>query len=327
MSDADETNASTDWRSDYRRATAHPPPGAKARVFRALSAPRASSRALVPAFLVAAAAGGVVVATLWPSTVTGPRHEEGLALIATKAKVSGEGRVLQLEAGRLAVSVWGAPLVIEAKGRRVEVEAAVAVIEVAGDQVQVTPFDGVVSLDGAHMSAPRPATRPDDVRALESLEAADAPLVRAEARAVAAVEAGAWSSAAEAWSVVAASTSLRAEVALVKRGELELRRLAVPARARDTFDEAARRFPKGALALERSLSALEAAATLKDWADVERRGREFETSFPTSERLEEVRRARATALHGLDQLAAACALADTLSAPLPFSESCRSSER
>jgi hypothetical protein len=318
-----------DWRRDYRQATEAPPVGAKGRVWRAMTAPRpASRRWLMPAFGGAMAAGVLLVLAVWPRAVSEARAGEGFAYVATAATFSREGRHLSLEAGRLATSVWGAPVQVHVRGRRVEVEAAIAVVEVAGDQVRVLPVDGSVLVDGERVFA-TPATRAQagEMGALTALEPPDAPLTRAEARAAVALEAGAWPDAAAALSEVAASTSLRAEVALVKRGELELRRLAAPAKARATFDEAAARFPAGSLAMERSLSALEAAAALADWPDVDRRARAFEASFPTSERLDEVRRARALALYGLHDVARACEAARSLGEPVPFQAECTADER
>ncbi|MDX2009284.1 MAG: hypothetical protein SFW67_03790 [Myxococcaceae bacterium] len=318
-----------DWRRDYRQATEAPPVGARARVWRAMTVAKpASRRWLMPAFAGAMAAGVLLVLALWPRAVNEARAGDGFAYVATTATLSREGRHLALGAGRLALSVWGAPVQVDVRGRRVEVEAARAVVEVAGDRVRVLPVDGSVLVDGERVTA-SPATRAEagDVGALCALEPTDAPLTRAEARATVAFEAGAWSDAAAAWSEVAASSSLRAEVALVKRGELELRRLSAPEKARATFDEAAARFPAGSLAMERSLSALEAAAALADWQDVARRTQAFETAFPTSERLGEVRRARALALYALRSVAEACEVARTLSQPVPFQAECASHER
>jgi hypothetical protein len=320
-----------DWRRDYRQATELPPVGAKARVWRAMTTAKAPTRRwLAPAFVGAMAAGVVVVVVLalWPRAVTGPQTGEGFGLVATSATLSREGRALRLEGGRVALSVWGAPVRLEARGRRVELEAAIAVVEVAGDAVRVLPVDGVVLVEGERVQA-TPASRAaaGDVSALRALEPAEAPLTRAEARAAAAVEAGAWQDAASAYDEVAASTSLRAEVALLKRGELELRRLAAPARARATFDEAAVRFPDGSLSMERSLSALEAAAALSDFRDVARRAEAFEVAFPQSERLDEVRTARAMALYALREPGPACEVARTLRHPAPFSAECTLHER
>jgi hypothetical protein len=192
----------------------------------------------------------------------------------------------------------------------------------------VLPVDGVVLLEGARVRATATSrAAAGDVGPLAAIEDAEAPVARAEAVAAAAVEAGAWDEAITAYSLVAASTSLRAEVALLKRGALELRQLSAPARARATFDEAATRFPAGALALERSLSALEAAAALSDWSDVDRRAQAFEATFPSSERLDEVRRARALALYALHRVDAACLVARSLRQPVPFSPECQADER
>ncbi|MCA2981848.1 MAG: hypothetical protein INH41_00830 [Myxococcaceae bacterium] len=318
------------WREAYRQATERPPPGAKARVWRAMAAPPRGDgrRWWAPAFAAAMATGALLVLALWPKPVTGSALGDGYALFARGATYSVEGRQVSLRRGRLAVSVWGAPLRVDAGGQRVEVESAVAVFEMAGEQMRVLPVDGVVLVEGARVRATSVSrTAAGDVGPLLALEPAEAPLSRAEVVAAAAVEAGAWDEAVAAYALVAASTSLRAEVALLKRGELELRQLSAPARARATFDEAASRFPTGALALERSLSALEAAAALSDWSDVDRRAQAFEATFPASERLAEVRRARALALYALHQVDAACRVAQHLRQPVPFSPQCPADER
>lgn len=317
-----------DWREQYREATASPPLGAKQRVWRALASSRApvERRWLVAAFVAAAAAGVALVVGLWPKASSGPQSGEGYALVATQARLTQAQRTVRLERGRVALSVWGAPVVIEAGPRRIEVEAAVVVVEVAGEQVTATPYFGFVRVDGAPVRN-EASVPPGDVQALLALEPVEATVVRAEARAAAAIEARAWEQAAKAYGEVAASGSLRAEVALLKRGELELRQLGAPARARATFDEAGARFPSGTLALERSLSALEAAAALSDWPDVERRALAFEAGFPASERVPEVRRARAAALYALHRVEEACALAGGLPTPMPFAAACRSFER
>jgi hypothetical protein len=318
-----------DWRRDYRQATAQPPLGAKARVWAAMTTPApAPRRWLMPAFVASLAAGVALALALWPRTSSEARAVDGFAWVATKAAFSRDGHRLVLERGRLALSVWGGPVEVTVRGRHVEVDAAVAVLEVAGEAVRVLPVHGHVIVDGQRVAATAETrAQAGDVSALTALEPADAPLTRAEARAAMAVEAGAWDEAVTAYDEVAASTSLRAEVALVKRGELELRRLLAPAKARATFDEAAARFPKGSLAMERSLSALEAAAALADWNDVSARAHAFEAAFPKSERLDEVRRARALAAYALHELGAACALARTLRQPVPFLAECTSPER
>jgi hypothetical protein len=317
------------WRERYRLETAAPPAGAEQRVWQALRAPRRSSnQRLALAFVAAAAAGVLAVLLGWPTTINGPVTGEGFAAVATGARLTRDARTLTLAAGRLVVSVWGQPVTVEAGGRRVELEAAQCAVLVAGERVEVWPVEGVVVVDGVAVeAAPRTRAAAGDVSALAALEAAEAPLVRAEARARSAVEAHAWAEAVRAYDVIAASSSLRAEVALVKRGELELRQLGAPARARATFDEAAARFPDGSLAAERALSALEAAAALADWGDVERRAQAFESAFPSSERLAEVRQARAAALWATGRADAACALAATLPTPPPFAPRCGARER
>jgi hypothetical protein len=75
----------------------------------------------------------------------------------------------------------------------------------------------------------------------------------------------------------------------------ELRRLAQPLRALASFDEGDVRFPDGTLAMERSLSALEAAVAGQQWESAVQRADRFLTRFPSTERSAEVRRVRDSA--------------------------------
>jgi hypothetical protein len=274
------------------------------------------------AFAAAMATGALLVLALWPRPVTGTALGDGYALAATGAAYSVEGRQVSLHRGRLAVSAWGAPLRVEAGGQRVEVESAVAVFEVAGEQVRVLPVDGVVLLQARGCGRRRRAARPRVTWGRSWPRARrGAPRPR-RGGGVGGGGGRRLEEAVTAYGLVAASTSLRAEVALLKARRARAAAAVGPGPGAGHLRRGGRPVPAGALALERSLSALEAAAALADWGDVDRRAEAFEASFPASERLDEVRRARALALYALHQVDAACVVARSLRQPTPFSSEC-----
>jgi outer membrane protein assembly factor BamD (BamD/ComL family) len=91
-----------------------------------------------------------------------------------------------------------------------------------------------------------------------------------------------------AFEAVGRQGGLRAEAALLRKGQLELWTKAEPERALRTLAEAARRYPQGDLARENALSRLEAVMALERWAEVRREAGEFVARFPSSERQGEV---------------------------------------
>lgn len=285
----------SDWRKTYRDATAAPSPGARARVWHSMQQPRATTR-WIPVLAFAAVAAAVL-AIVWPRTATRAEALEGFAYQATEARFERSASTFSLESGRLVVSAWQTPVVVTAAGRRIEIDAAVAVIEVAGETLRVVPLDGTVIVDGA-MQRPTEASAP--VQTLTEFEPADAPLLRAEARAALATQHQRWDEAAAELSIVARSSSLRAEAALLKRGELELRFQKRPEIALATFDEGDARFPTGPLAEERALSALEAAVALKR-PDVVTRASVFLSRFPASHRASDVRAVQAQVVGNTDE--------------------------
>lgn len=308
---------STDWRSEYREATAAPHPAVKERVWRSMQTPKA--RTSRPLLMVAAASLALVLGVIaWPKTTSTSRQADGFAWVSTNARLEGDGASLTLHTGTLQVSAWATPVTVSAGGKTVSIDAAIASITVAGDSVSIIANEGAVLVDGERMHA-KPGS---DVSAVLALESAEAPILRAEAAADLATTERRWDDASQALSVVAASSSLRAEAALLKRGELEFRQLKAPARALASFDEGDARFPAGSLSLERALSALEATVALSRWADAVTRADAFLSRFPDSERLDEVRAVRASALQAQGKTAEACAAAKGLKSPPPFFSSC-----
>jgi hypothetical protein len=246
----------------------------------------------------------------WPSGTTTTFAGEGLAVQAKGAQFTREGRTLRLTSGALTVSAWGAPAAIVARDKRIQLEAAVVSVSVAGERVEVQPIAGVVVIDGERREATdRSRSLAGDWSAVEALEGPEAKALRAQAQAERAVDARAWEAAVEAYGVVAKSSTLRAEAALLKRGELELRHLGRAQQALASFDEGDARFPEGVLSQERALSALEASVSLKSWPEALRRAEAFGRRFPQSERLDDVRRVQASALLALGRRDEACALA------------------
>lgn len=312
----------SDWRERYRAATLTPPVGAKQRVWKALGESKAAPGRRTLVFGALAAAAGALLVLAWPAGRTTSFVGEGMAMQANGAQLVREGRTLRLSEGTLTVSAWGAPVLILARDSRVELAAAVVAVRVAGERVEVLPIEGVVVVNGeAREATERSRALAGDWSAVRSLESADAAALRAQAAGERAVEARAWEAAAAAYGVVAQSGTLRAEAALLKRGELELRHLGRTAQALASFDEGDARFPEGSLGQERALSALEASVSLATWPEVLRRAEAFERRFPSSERLDDVRRVQRAALLSLGRREEACALAARL--PGPPAQECR----
>jgi hypothetical protein len=299
-----------DWRREYRDATQAPPRGAKERVWKRLDgAERPASRRWVPVLAVACAAAAALVAVVaWPRTETTSWRTDGSAVAVQDARYTFDAanNTLTLERGTVTASVWSGPVLhVQSHGRRVEVEAAVVVVSVAGDVVTVTPVEGSVLVDQQRVEAAHAPAVPQ-AAAVQALEPKDAKAQRASTQAQRALEAGRYEEAARAFDEVARSGSLGAEAALLRKGDLELRRLGAPERALGTFDDGDARFPDGSLGAERALSALDALAELRRWSDVEARAARFLADFPASERRQDVVRLRVGALFELGRSAEAC---------------------
>lgn len=289
-------STSSDWRKTYRDATEAPHPAVKERVWRGLEPGRPARRA--PRWVLAVSATAAVLALAWwltPRARSVAQAREGYAFVTTGAVFTEGANALSLESGRVVVSAWRAPVVVRAGSSTIAVESAVAVVEVAAERVTVRAIDGVVTMNGVRQFASSERQREDSLDAVRALEPAEAPVLRAEAAAERASQEQRWDDARAALNVVAASGSLRAEAALLKRGELELRRQHDAARALATFDEGDTRFPNGTLAMERALSAIEASVALQQWPQTVARCDRFLSTFPDSHRAEEVRTARSAA--------------------------------
>lgn len=291
-----------DWRKTVREETAHPPTGARERIWAALrqAVPRRSLRVHPWVALAATCAATIAVGlVLWPKESGRTWITDGaVVLISPGAQVQYDRRNNEVTVldGRMAASVWAGPrLRVSARGHVVDVEAAVTVIEVAADTVTVSPVDGWLVLDGERVDATEATRTRAGPTGLEALEPKDASLRRTGRLAELAVEHRQWDAAALALGEVAKTSSLEAEVALARKGEIELRRLNDPSQALATFDEAARRFPDGSLAQELELSALEAEVALGRFDAVQARAARFLARFPASERVDEVRRVSAAA--------------------------------
>lgn len=297
MSQTNPPDASAGWRDEYREATEAPHPAVKERVWRAMQdTPQRRGLGWRLPLLAAGVAALVAVAVFWPRNVSTSEAHDGFAFVATDARFEHRQQTFTLSNGRLGVSSWNTPVVIDAKGQRIEAESAMVVVEVAGDRVSVHGVEGAFVIDGErHEATDASRAAAGDVGALRSLEGPEAPLARAETLATSAMQAQRWDDASRALSVVAKSSSLRAEAALLKRGELELRHLEQPVRALASFDEGDARFPEGTLAMERSLSALEATVAARQWEAAVQRADRFLTRFPAHERSAEVLRVRQSA--------------------------------
>jgi len=317
-----------DWCKDLREATARPPAGARERVWRRLdSASRVGtgSRAvrwvLATATVLAVAAGVALVRR--PQGTSAQFVDAGVAAVQRQARLERTSpREWTLREGSLAVSVWGEPVTIHAGTRTVKVEAAQAWLQVAGDRVDVVANDGVIWVDSEAL-APRPGQqRPPALESLAALEPAEAKAVRRLAEAQDAVANSDWPRAVRALDVVAHTSALRAEAALLQKGELELRQLHDPAGALATFGEGDARFPTGSLSVERALSGIDAAVALERWDDVVGRASRFLEAFPTNERVDDVRATQAATLLRLGRRAEACHVAAELVDPSRFAGQC-----
>lgn len=300
----------------FRDATAVPPPGSSARVWRALQAPRAPrpSPMLIPAFVLSTALGIGIVALVVRVGRAEPLRwsDPHAAVLSTSARASFDvsTRRVTLKSGEVALSSWGGPpLILSTAQHTVRVEAGVAVVRVAGDSVTVSPVAGLVWLDESPVRASpesRRAAGPlgDEVLALESAAARPRRML---ARADDLIAERQFDGAVQTLTAVAQLGGLDAEVALYKRGELELRALSRPEAALTTFEAGDARFSKGALSQERSLSAIEACVKLERWPSVLERTEAFLAQHADSERADELRLLHASALTALGRLPEGCA--------------------
>jgi hypothetical protein len=299
----------------FKEATASPPRGSRERVWRALDAPPAPRRSLmlIPVFAAAVLVGVSVTALVLRPSSTDQRWNDSNAVVvwrAAHASLDVQNRQVTVKSGEVALSSWGGPpLELRAAGHTVRVESGVAVVLVAGASVTVSPIDGAVWFDGTsmHANAASRTAAGELGREVLELESAVARPRRMLARADESVAEKNFDAAVATLSAVAELGTLDAEVALYKKGELQLRQLGRPEAALDTFDDGEARFVDGALTQERRLSALEACVKLSRWSAVVSRADAFLARHSDSERVDEVRLLHAGALAQLGDLKGACA--------------------
>lgn len=293
--------------------TAEVPAGARERVWRRLGsqAPARSAPLWLKGLALAActAAGFAVVSSLSVPAATVFKFDRAVATARGEVTRDTAG-VLHLEQGEVLASSWGAPgLKLIAASNQVDAEAAVFSVEVAAHSVTVDVHEGEVRINGERVEAgrrwPTGQAAVHDLKALRALEPSRAGEERGWALAELDVDSGRYPEALKRFDALGGQ-GLRAEAALLKKGELQLRQLNSPAGALLTFDEARRRFPSGSLGQEVALSSLEAMLALEQWSDARGTAKDFLTRFPESERQVEVRYVSALAAWRLDDKAAAC---------------------
>lgn len=297
-----------------KEETTQVPTGARERVWRRLgtAAPARSMPLWVKglAFAACTAAGFAVVSALSvPSAPVDFKFDRAVASAQGKVSRDGAG-VLRLERGEVLASSWGAPgIKLVAGSARVEAEAALFAVDVAAQAVTVDVREGEVRINGDRVEAgrrwPSGSAKPHDFTAVTRLEPARATEDRSWALAELDVDSGRYPQALKRYEALGGQ-GLRAEAALLKKGELQLRQLNSPADALVTFQDAQHRFPSGSLGQELSLSALEAMLALEQWSDARRNARAFLTQFPDSERQVEVRYLSALAAWRLGDKPSAC---------------------
>jgi hypothetical protein len=297
----------------FREATASPPLGSRERVWRALETPpaRPSPLRLVPLFVAATAVGlSLALFVLRKSPEPVQWSDPSSAVLATSARVSLDlpARRVKVESGEVAVSSWGAPLELLAAGHTVRVEAGVVVVRVAGASVSLSPVAGVISFDGTSVRANEASRIAAGAlgQQILGLESSTARPRRMLSRVDEFIAERDFTGAVETLGAVAQLGGLDAEVALYKKGELELRELDRPQAALQTFDDGDSRFSRGALKQERRLSAIEACVKLERWAAVMSRTEQFLAEHAQSERADELRLLHASARAASGDLKGAC---------------------
>jgi|GEM_PF-3230944 len=294
-------------------ATAEVPAGARERVWRRLGARPAPPRLWVRglAFAACAAAGFALVSSLTASPEPTVFTTEGSVATSTGGLTRSADGALHLGNGLALVSTFSGPgVTVVAGGHHIEAEVAVFSVDVAGQSVTVDVREGSVRVDGERVDAvrrwpPNAAGKTADFAALAKLEPVRAGEDRTWALAERASREGDYPQALQRYEALGGG-GLRAEAALLKKGELQLRQLKSPSNALSTFDEAVRRFPEGSLTQELTLSSLEASLALERWADARTRAAAFLARFPDSERLLDVRYVAALAAWQLKDKLTTC---------------------
>jgi hypothetical protein len=296
-----------------KEATAVVPPGARQRVWRRLGEPAARSqpmwlKSLV--FAACAAAGFVLVWSFWvPSAPSTFKGDSSVVLAHGQVGRAADGAI-HVARGQVLVSSWGAPgIKLLADGTQVETQAALFAVDVAAQSITVDVAEGEVRINGERVVAgarwPSGQAVSHDFASVTALEPSTAKEDRSWALAESAIDSGRYAEALHRFDALGGG-GLRAEAALLKKGDLQLRQLGTPLDALLTFDEAHNRFPSGSLGQEVALSSLEALLALENWNDARTRAKDFLTRFPDSERQLEVRYVSALAAWRLDDKPAAC---------------------
>lgn len=296
-----------------KEATALVPAGARERVWRRLGArPAPSTPGWVKglAFAACAGVGFLVVSALTPPAAPLAVFSAESSVAVGSATRDADG-VLHLGDGHLLVSSWSAPAVqIVALQHKIEAETATFAVNVAAQSVTVDVHDGEVQVNGERVEAgrrwPKGSAVAIDYAPVTRLEPARAGEDRAWALAERAARAGDYPRALVRFDALGGG-GLRAEAALLRKGELQLRQMKSPAEALATFEGALRRFPSGSLTQELALSSLEATLALEKWSEARAHAAGFVARFPQSERLLDVRYVAALAAWQLNDKSTTCA--------------------
>ena len=297
-----------------KEETAEIPAGARERVWRRLGSERPARSTPLwfkgLAFAACTAAGFAVVSSLSvPAAPTQFKFDRAVASALGTVSRDPAG-VLHVQAGEVLASTWGAPgIKLVAGSNQVEAEAAIFAVDVAAHSVFVDVNEGEVRINGERVEAghrwPKGAVVAHDFSPVIRLEPARAAEERGWALAELDVDSGRYPQALKRFDALGGQ-GLRAEAALLKKGELQLRQLKSPAAALATFQDARRRFPTGSLGQEVSLSSLEAMLALEQWSAARVTAKDFLTRFPDSERQVEVRYVSALAAWRLGDKPSAC---------------------
>lgn len=295
--------------------SAEVPTGARERVWRRMGKRRGrlfTNSLLGFGTLAACSIAGFAIVSSF--TVPAPRtvfSTDTSVFVATGDVSRGADGALRVDEGTVLVSSWGAPgVLLLALKHRVEAEVAVFSVDVAAQRIALDVREGEVRIDGERVAAgrrwPSGSAKVSDFSSLTLLEPARAAEERAWALAEGALRQGEYPQALERFDALGGG-GLRAEAALLQKGELQLRQLSAPGAALSTFDEALERFPAGSLTQEFALSSLEATLALGKWSDARTRANHFLTQFPQSERHFEVRYVSALAAWRLGDKTTTCA--------------------
>lgn len=276
-----------------RQASAPVPVGARERVWRRLQSPTAATA--TPAWIkglafVACTAAGFAVVSSFSARPAVPAPVVAASSSVEGAAVRGADGVYALSVGQTRVAAR-TPVVLQANNHRIESELAVFTVDVAAAEVSIDVREGNVRVDGETvLSGKRWTSR--------QAEEQEWKLAEQSART------GDYPQAVKRFDAL--SGGLRAEAALLRKGELQLRELSSPADALKTFDSGLKRFPKGSLTQELALSSIEATLALGQWSDARARSADFLARFPQSERLHDVRYVSALAAWQLNDQSTTC---------------------